>query len=157
MEKFWGDRMDWTPEKAYRKLQDIYTDEIMQQEKRRVFQQVYRHLREHMEDLAISNGLKPKAEKQLSLFKEYTFMPGNNLFQSMRYVFLLARGEKEYDRGETQRHLQRIYRALFTSAGTKNPVIPESFWDTPLGVACVVAEKGVEAVYPILDKIDAEE
>lgn len=30
--------MEWTPEKAYAFLQEIYTDELMQQEKRHVFQ-----------------------------------------------------------------------------------------------------------------------
>lgn len=145
--------MNWTKESAYEKLQDIYTDRVMQDEKRRVFQQVYRHLHEHLGDLAVQSGLKEEAEKQLQFFKEYTFMPGDNLFQSMRYVFFLARGERKGDHNETQEHLNRIYKALYQPAGLKNPYIPDSFWETPLGVACLVAEEGVESVYPILDEI----
>ncbi len=147
--------LNWTPEEAHEKLQEIYTDEVMQNEKRRVFQQVYRHLYEHLEDLAVKDAIKEDAEERMQLYKNFTFMPGDNLFQSMRYVFLLARGEKERDRAVTQQHLHRIYRALFSAAGLKNPIIPDSFWETPLGVSCLVAEKGVEAVYPILDEIEA--
>ncbi|MCP3031028.1 hypothetical protein LF817_06690 [Halobacillus sp. A1] len=149
--------MEWTKEAAFLKLQDIYTDKVMQDEKRRIFQQVYRHLHGHLDDLAVNTGLKEEAEKQLKFFKEYTFMPGDNLFQSMRYVFLLARGEKELDLQETERHLNRIYRSLFQPAGLKNPYIPDSFWSTPLGAACLVAQEGVEAVYPILDEIVEDE
>ncbi|MBM7551914.1 hypothetical protein [Thalassobacillus pellis] len=143
----------WTKTSAYAKLQEIYTDEVMQDEKRRVFQQVYNHLLGHLDDLQATNGLKEEAEKKLKLFKEYTFMPGDNLFQSMRYVFLIARGEREEDRQVTQQHVQRIYRALFKPAGLKTPHIPASFWKTPIGVACLIAEKGVETAYPILDEI----
>ncbi|UOQ45218.1 hypothetical protein MUN89_04520 [Halobacillus salinarum] len=145
--------MAWSKEKAYEKLQTIYTDQVMQEEKRRIFQQVYRHLSGHLSDLAVKNGLKEDVEKQLKFFKEYTFMPGDNLFQSMRYVFLVARGEKEKSRETTRGHLNRIYRALFQPAGLKNPYIPDAFWDTPIGVACLIAEEGVEAAYPILDEI----
>ncbi|KHE67656.1 hypothetical protein [Halobacillus sp. BBL2006] len=145
--------MTWSKDKAFEKLQEIYTDRVMQDEKRRIFQQVYRHLHEHLEDLAVTNGLKEEAEKQLKFFKEYTFMPGDNLFQSMRYVFLLARGERETSPQETLQHLNRIYKALFQPSGLKNPYIPDSFWETPLGVACLIAEEGIEAVYPILDEI----
>ncbi|MGI8313509.1 hypothetical protein [Halobacillus mangrovi] len=145
--------MTWSKDKAFEKLQEIYTDRVMQDEKRRIFQQVYRHLHEHLDDLAVKGGLKEEAEKQLKFFKEYTFMPGDNLFQSMRYVFLIARGEGETDPQITQQHLNRIYKALFQPSGLKNPYIPDSFWDTPLGVACLIAEEGVEAVYPILDEI----
>ncbi|GGF20924.1 hypothetical protein GCM10010954_19600 [Halobacillus andaensis] len=149
--------MTWTKKTAFAKLQDIYTDKVMQDEKRRIFQQVYRHLYEHLDDLAVKKGMKEEAEKQLKLFKEYTFMPGDNLFQSMRYVFLIARGEKETDPNETERHLNRIYRALFQPAGLKNPYIPDSFWTTTLGVACLVAQEGVESVYPLLDEIVEDE
>ncbi|MGP4059289.1 hypothetical protein [Halobacillus sp. H74] len=145
--------MEWSKDSAYEKLQEIYTDRVMQDEKRRIFQLVYRHLNEHLEDLAVKSGLKEKAEKQLKFFKEYTFMPGDNLFQSMRYVFLLARGENGEEREVTRQHLNRIYRSLYQPAGLKNPYIPDSFWETPLGVACLVAEEGVEAVYPILDEV----
>ncbi len=149
--------MTWTKETAFEKLQSIYTDKVMQEEKRRIFQQVYRHLHEHLDDLAVGSGLKQEAEKQLKFFKEYTFMPGDNLFQSMRYVFLLARGERETDSQTTEQHINRIYRALFQPAGLKNPYIPDSFWSTTLGVACLVAQKGVESVYPILDEITEAE
>ncbi|KGP74079.1 hypothetical protein [Pontibacillus yanchengensis] len=146
--------MTWTPETAYDAMKEIYTDDVMQEEKRRVFQQVYRHVYEHLEDLAAKDAVKQEVEDRMQLYKAYTFMPGDNLFQSMRYVFLLARGEKERDRAVTQQHLQRIYRALFSAAGLKNPVIPDSFWETPLGVSCLVADKGIEAVYPILDEME---
>ncbi len=145
--------MAWTKESAFEKLQEVYTDRVMQDEKRRIFQQVYRHLNEHLKDLAVPKAIKEESQKQLKFFKEYTFMPGDNLFQSMRYVFLLARGEREKSQQETVEHLQRIYRSLFQPAGLKNPYIPDSFWNTPLGTACLVAEEGVEAVYPILDEI----
>lgn len=145
--------VEWTKATAFEKLQGIYTDQVMQDEKRRIFQQIYRHLYEHLGDLAVKSGLKEEAEKQMRFFKEYTFMPGDNIFQSMRYVFLLARGEKEQDPAITEQHLNRIYRSLFQPAGLKNPYIPDSFWETPLGVACLVAEEGVEAVYPVLNEI----
>ncbi len=152
-----GGSMNWTKEAAFAKLQEIYTDKVMQDEKRRVFQQVYRHLYENLDNLAVKSGMKEEAEKQLRFFKEYTFMPGDNLFQSMRYVFLLARGEKEKDPIETELHLNRIYRSLFQPAGLKNPYIPDSFWSTTLGVACLVAQEGVESVYPVLDEIVEDE
>ncbi|MBN8236154.1 hypothetical protein JF544_12890 [Halobacillus kuroshimensis] len=145
--------MEWSKTSAFEKLQEIYTDKVMQDEKRRIFQMVYRHLHGHLDDLAVETGLTEKAEKQLKFFKEYTFMPGDNLFQSMRWVFLVARGEKPKEAEETREHLNRIYRSLYQPAGLKNPAIPESFWETPLGVACLVAEEGVEAVYPILDEV----
>lgn len=146
--------MSWTPEKAYAAMKEIYTDEVMQEEKRRVFQQVYRHLCEHLEDLNARDALKEEVDERLKWYKTYTFMPGDNLFQSMRYIFLMARGEKERDPAVTQEHLHRIYRALFSAAGLKNPTIPESFWRTSLGVGCLIAEKGIEAAYPILDEME---
>ncbi|MFD1019952.1 hypothetical protein [Thalassobacillus hwangdonensis] len=145
--------MEWTPESAYEKFQGIYTDKVMQEEKRRVFKQVYNHLYRHLDDLQANNGLKEEVEKKLQFFKEYTFMPGDNVFQAMRHVFLQARGERKRDPQADEMHLNRIYRALFQPAALKNPVIPDSFWETPLGVACLVTEKGIEAAYPILDEI----
>ncbi|WP_188207769.1 hypothetical protein [Alkalibacillus aidingensis] len=145
--------MEWTSEKAFDFLKEVYTDEVMQQEKRRVFRQLNRQLYERLDDLAINQALTEQAEKQLRLFKEFTFMPGDNIFQSMRYLFLLARGEKETDRQVTRKHLDRIYHSLFKAAGMQNPIIPESFWETPIGIACMIAEDGVEKVYPILGEM----
>ncbi|RPF54002.1 hypothetical protein [Aquisalibacillus elongatus] len=143
--------MAWTREGAFDFLKTVYTDEVMQGEKRRVFKMLNRQLYERLDDLAINQALSERAEKQLKFFKEFTFMPGDNIFQSMRYLFLMARGEKERDRQTTEQHLNRVYNSLFKAAGMKNPVIPDSFWETPLGIACRIAEHGVEDVYPILD------
>ncbi|WP_027965125.1 hypothetical protein [Halalkalibacillus halophilus] len=145
--------MTWTRESAFDYLKEVYNDEVMQQEKRRIFKQLHRQLYERLDDLAINQAINERAEKQLYLFKEFTFMPGDNIFQSMRYLFLLARGEVERDRATTRQHLDRIYNSLFKAAGMQNPIIPESFWETPLGVACTVAEEGVEAIYPMLDEM----
>ncbi|GEL78437.1 hypothetical protein [Tenuibacillus multivorans] len=145
--------MAWTREEAFDFLKTVYTDDVMQDEKRRVFKMLNRQLYERLDDLAINQALSERSEKQLRLFKEFTFMPGDNIFQSMRYLFLMARGEKERDRRTTEEHLNRIYQSLFQAAAMKNPVIPDSFWETPLGIACTIAEKGVEAVYPILDEM----
>ncbi|GAA0466778.1 hypothetical protein [Alkalibacillus silvisoli] len=145
--------MGWTREEAFDFLKTVYTDDVMQQEKRRVFKQLNRQLYERLDDLAINNALSDQVEKQLKLFKDFTFMPGDNIFQSMRYLFLLARGEKEVDRQTTRSHLDRIYNSLFKAAGIKNPTIPDHFWQTPIGIACMIAEDGVEAVYPILDEM----
>ncbi|MGP4070954.1 hypothetical protein ACTWQB_00195 [Piscibacillus sp. B03] len=147
--------MSWTREEAFDFLKTVYTDEVMQDEKRRVFKMLNRQLYERLDDLAINNALSEKSEKQLKFFKEFTFMPGDNIFQSMRYLFLMARGEKERDRQTTEKHLNRIYQSLFQAAGWKNPIIPDSFWETPLGIACTIAEKGVEAVYPVLDEMNS--
>ncbi|GEN44364.1 hypothetical protein [Alkalibacillus haloalkaliphilus] len=145
--------MGWTREEAFDFLKTVYTDDVMQQEKRRVFKQVNRQLYERLDDLAINNALSEQVEKQLKLFKDFTFMPGDNIFQSMRYLFLLARGEKEIDRLTTRKHLDRVYNALFKAAGMQNPIIPVHFWETPIGIACQIAEDGVEAVYPVLDEM----
>ncbi|WP_017185592.1 hypothetical protein [Alkalibacillus haloalkaliphilus] len=145
--------MGWAREEAFDFLKTVYTDDVMQQEKRRVFKQVNRQLYERLDDLAINNALSEQVEKQLKLFKDFTFMPGDNIFQSMRYLFLLARGEKEMDRLTTRKHLDRVYNSLFKAAGMQNPIIPDHFWETPIGIACRIAEDGVEAVYPILDEM----
>ncbi|TFB18884.1 hypothetical protein E3U55_11470 [Filobacillus milosensis] len=145
--------MAWTREEAFDFLKTVYNDEVMQDEKRRIFKMLNRQLYERLDDLAINNAISERAEKQLYFFKEFTFMPGDNIFQSIRYLFLMARGEKERERQITERHLDRIYKSLFQAAGMKNPVIPESFWETPLGIACTIAENGVEEVYPILDEM----
>ena len=149
--------MTWTREKAFDLLKQFYDDKMMQQEKRRIFKMLHRQLYERLDDLAINQAISEKAERQLYFFKEFTFMPGDNLFQSMRYLFLIARGEMETDRRVTRQHLDRIYKALYQPAGLKNPVIPDSFWETPLGIACQIAEEGVESVYPILDEIEEVE
>ncbi|MGM8214898.1 hypothetical protein ACLIA0_04900 [Bacillaceae bacterium W0354] len=145
--------MSWTKEEAFDFLKTVYTDEVMQDEKRRVFTLLHRQLRERLGDLAIDHAFSKQTEKQLKLFKEFTFMPGDNIFQSMRYLFLIARGEMERNRQETLYHLNKVYKSLFQSAAGKNPNIPESFWETPLGIACSIAEEGVEAVYPILNEM----
>ncbi|MBU6079812.1 hypothetical protein [Allobacillus halotolerans] len=145
--------MEWTREEAFDFLKELYDDQIMQQEKRRVFKMLHRQLYERLDDLAINQAISEKAERQLYLFKEFTFMPGDNIFQSMRYLFLIARGEMEIDRQLTRKHLQRVYQSLFQPAALKNPIIPESFWETPLGIACQIAENGVEAVYPLLTEM----
>ena len=144
---------DWTPERAYAILQEVYTDKLMQDEKRKVFQKIKNQLTQFLQYLAVDDALKPY-EERMKLFKDFAFMPGDNIFTSMQYLFNLARGEKEVDRNETERHLQRVYRALFIPAGLKTPTIPESFWETPLGIACLIAEKGIEAVYPILEEVE---
>ncbi|PWA13077.1 hypothetical protein DCC39_02815 [Pueribacillus theae] len=147
--------MEWTPERAYAILQEIYTDKLMQDEKRRVFQKVRNQLKQFLKYLAIDDALLPY-EARMKLFKDFAFMPGDTIFWSMQYLFNMARGEREADWNETEMHLNRIYQALFTPAGLKKPVIPDSFWNTPLGIACKIAEKGIESVYPILEEIEAE-
>lgn len=82
--------MEWTREEAFDFLKELYDDQIMQQEKRRVFKMLHRQLYERLDDLAINQAISEKAERQLYLFKEFTFMPGDNIFQSMRYLFLIA-------------------------------------------------------------------
>ena len=146
---------DWTPERAYAILQEVYTDKLMQDEKRKVFQKLKNQLTQFLQYLAVDDALVPY-EKRMKLFKDFAFMPGDTIFWSMQYLFNLARGEKEVDRSETEMHLQRIYRALFTPAGLRTPTIPESFWETPLGIACLIAEKGIESVYPILAEVEKE-
>lgn len=111
--------MEWTREEAFDFLKELYDDQIMQQEKRRVFKMLHRQLYERLDDLAINQAISEKAERQLYLFKEFTFMPGDNIFQSMRYLFLIARGEMEIDRQLTRKHLQRVYQSLFQPAALK--------------------------------------
>lgn len=145
--------MQWTPERAYEILQEVYTDKVMQEEKRRVFQKIQNQLKHFLRCLAVDNALEPH-EERMKFFKDFAFMPGDNIFWSMQYLFNMARGEREIDRHETEMHLERVYQALFTPAGLKRPVIPEMFWETPLGIACQIAEKGIESVYPLLDEIE---
>lgn len=145
---------EWTPERAYAILQDVYTDKLMQEEKRKVFQKLKNQVTHFLQYLAVDHALQPY-EERMKLFKDFAFMPGDTIFWSMQYLFNLARGEKEIDRNETEMHLQRIYRALFTPAGLRQPTIPETFWETPLGIACMIAEKGIESVYPILAEVEA--
>lgn len=144
---------EWTPERAYAILQEVYTDKLMQEEKRKVFQKLKNQLTQLLQYLAVDDALLPY-EERMKLFKDFAFMPGDTIFWSMQYLFNLARGENEVDRNETEMHLQRVYRSLFTPAGLRTPTIPESFWETPLGIACLIAEKGIEAVYPILAEVE---
>ncbi|MDA3130418.1 hypothetical protein ACFPTR_06550 [Aliibacillus thermotolerans] len=144
--------MEWTPEKAYAFLQEIYTDELMQQEKRHVFQLAQNKMKQLLRTLSIEEAIEPY-EKRLARFKEYASMPGDTLFWSMQHLFNIARGEKDNNPIETKKHVTRIYETLFVPAGRKVPIIPDSFWKTPLGIACQIAEDGIESVYPILDEM----
>ncbi len=148
-----GEARTWTPEKAYEKLQEIFTDQLMQDEKRWVMRLLENRLRRLLHDLGLEHILDPH-EQRLYFFRQFAHIPGDSIFDSIQYVFNLARGRKETDPEVTRRHLERIYGALFTPPGLKNPTIPETFWLRPLGVACQVAEKGVAAVYPLLDELD---
>ncbi len=150
------EKLDWTPEKAFEKLQEIYTDKLMQDEKRWVLRLLENRLRRLLQDLGLEQILAPY-EERLTFFRQFAHIPGDSIFDSIQYVFNLARGRKEVDPGVTQIHLNRIYNALFTPPGLKNPNIPETFWMTPLGIACRVAEKGVESVYPLLDQLERSE
>ncbi|CAM4004449.1 hypothetical protein [Alkalicoccus chagannorensis] len=145
----------WTPETAFAALRDVYDEELMIEEKRKVMLDLQRQLEERLDDMALRHLMPPELDEQLSRYKISTFMSGDNIFQSMRHVFLIARGEPQGSRQETEAHLQRIYRTLFQPAARRNPVIPDSFWRTPLGTACLVADKGIEAAYPILDEVRA--
>lgn len=148
-----GEKREWTPEQAYEKLREIYTDQLMQEEKRWVLRLLENRLRRMLRDLGLEQILEPH-EQRLFFFRQFAHIPGDSIFDSIQYVFNLVRGQKEADPGVTQFHLKRIYDALFTPPGMKNPTIPESFWLTPLGIACQVAEKGVEKVYPLLEALE---
>ncbi|MFO7263744.1 MAG: hypothetical protein C0P68_006385 [Bacillota bacterium] len=148
-----GEKPNWTPEKAYEKLREIYTDQLMQEEKRRVLRLLENRLRRLLSDLGMESILEPH-EQRLLFFRQFAHIPGDSIFDSMQYVFNLARGRQEVDPSVTQFHLKRIFDALFTPPGLKNPTIPESFWQTPLGIACQVAAKGVESVYHLLDELE---
>ena len=150
-----GEMREWTPEKAYEKLQEIYTDQLMQEEKRWVLRMLENRLRRLLKDLGLEQILEPH-EQRLFFFRQFAHIPGDSIFDSMQYVFNLARGRKETDPEVTKYHLKRIYDALFVPPGLKNPAIPETFWLRPLGIACQVAEKGVEAVYHLLDELEAD-
>lgn len=62
--------MEWTREEAFDFLKELYDDQIMQQEKRRVFKMLHRQLYERLDDLAINQAISEKAERQLYLFKD---------------------------------------------------------------------------------------
>ena len=51
--------MEWTPEKAYAFLQEIYTDELMQQEKRHVFQLAQNKMKQLLRTLSIEEAIEP--------------------------------------------------------------------------------------------------
>lgn len=61
--------MEWTREEAFDFLKELYDDQIMQQEKRRVFKMLHRQLYERLDDLAINQAISEKAERQLYLLK----------------------------------------------------------------------------------------
>ncbi|SDH44330.1 hypothetical protein [Alteribacillus bidgolensis] len=145
-----------TEEKAYKILQRVYTDELMQQEKRRVLRLLYRHIKEQLNVLGIRDQLE-SANNKLERFKEFTYIPGDNILKSMQYVFNAARGERNTNKDEARLHLQRIYKTLYQPAGRKRPVIPEHFWSTPLGAACLVTEGGVETIFDLLKEVEETE
>ena len=145
--------MEWTPEKAYAKLQEIYTDKVMQEEKRRVFDMLERRLRKMLNLMGLDKALEPY-ETKMKFYQEFVRIPGDSIFLSMQILFNIARGERPTDPEMVRMHLDRVYELLFTPAGLRTPQIPEMFWSTPLGVACQIAEKGVESVYPLLDEIE---
>lgn len=147
--------MEWTPEKAYAKLQEIFTDKLMQEEKQRVYNKLENRLRKMLELMGVGQALEPY-ETKMRFFKEFVHIPGDSIFLSMQILFNIARGERPSDPEMVRFHLDRVYELLFTPAGLRTPQIPEMFWSTPLGVACQIAEKGVESVYPLLDEIEAQ-
>ncbi|WP_279401944.1 hypothetical protein [Piscibacillus salipiscarius] len=68
--------MSWTREEAFDFLKTIYTDEVMQDEKRRVFKMLNRQLYERLDDLAINNALSDRSEKQLKFLKNLHLCQG---------------------------------------------------------------------------------
>ncbi|PSL50614.1 hypothetical protein B0H94_103227 [Salsuginibacillus halophilus] len=143
-----------TQTEAFHLLQNIYTNEVMMDEKRRIFRMLYRHMMEQLSYLHMQSIVTEKAKDRMRYFRLYAYMPGENIFKSMQHVFNTARGEKVHDRAETNRHVQNIYCALYKPAGLKNPVIPDEFWNTPIGTACLVAEHGPGAVEEILNDVE---
>jgi hypothetical protein len=147
--------MQMTQEQAFAITRQCFTDDVMVGEKRRVFRMMQNKTAELLAELGLGNVLAPHLER-MKYFQQFVHIPGDSIFASIQYVFNLARGEREADPAMTQVHVKRIYRALFTPAGLKNPVIPEMFWESPLGIACLIAEKGIDSAYPYLQKLIEE-
>ncbi|WP_139488270.1 hypothetical protein [Brevibacillus dissolubilis] len=145
--------MTMTIERAYEITQQVFTDEIMIEEKRRIYRLLQRKTQELLGMIGAPEALAPYEEKT-KLFKQYVHIPGDGIFSSMQYVFNIARGQKEADPTVTQMHVQRIYSVLFTPAGLTNPQIPEMFWESPLGLACLIAEKGIVEAFWVLGKME---
>lgn len=141
-------------EKAYAMLRSVYTNELMMNEKRQVLKVVYRHMEEQAAELAVEKELAAEAAKKVKRYKEYAYMPGNTLLKSVQFVFNTARGEPTAGEPDVMIHVNRIYKALYQAPAARVPVIPDYFWRTPLGVACLTAEKGITAVYGIIEELE---
>ncbi|WP_252311888.1 hypothetical protein [Sinobaca sp. H24] len=139
---------------AYEVLRSVYTNELMMEEKRRVLKILYRHLEEQAAELAVADELAEGAGKRVKRYKEYAYMPGNTLLKSVQFVFNTARGDPTAGEPDASIHVKRIYKALYQAPAARAPVIPDYFWRTPLGVACLTAEQGIAAVYDIIEELE---
>lgn len=60
--------MEWTREEAFDFLKELYDDQIMQQEKRRVFKMLHRQLYERLDDLqSIKQSLRKRRDSYIFL------------------------------------------------------------------------------------------
>jgi hypothetical protein len=143
-------------DRAYEMTRQLYDDEVMIEEKRRVYRMLHRKTAGLLELIGCSQALSPYNDK-MKAYKQFVHIPGESIFASMQYLFNIARGDREADTSITKLHVARIYDALFTPAGLTNPDIPSMFWQTPLGLACLIGEKGIEAAFPLLEQMEKEE
>jgi hypothetical protein len=142
-----------TEEQALELIRSTFDDKLMHDEKRRVFRMLENKAKEMLRLLGVEKALEPH-EERMKWFYDFVHIPGDSIFVSMQYVFFVARGDRLRDPDTIRFHLNRIYQALFTPAGLKNPVIPDMFWSSPLGIACKVCEEGYGAVLDILAEVE---
>ncbi|PWI57254.1 hypothetical protein [Sulfoacidibacillus thermotolerans] len=144
-----------TEAQMYEVLRSALTDEVMKQERLRVFAAVERRAHDLLAALGVEFVLdEPDVVERLALYKEFHHVPGDHLWQAMQFVFRVARdGADESDRTLAPEYLGTIYRTLFTSVLVKTPQIPEQWWETPLGIACRVVESGIAACADVIETL----
>jgi len=146
-----------TPDEARIRLRAALSDDVMQAERLRVLMAVQRRASDLMAALGLDFALAlPEVAERFAVYQEMHHVPGDHLWQAMQFVFRVARdGGDEADQALVGHYTQRILQTLFTAPLKSAPVIPDSWWQTPLGVAYRAVTQGIEACYDVLAEIDA--
>ncbi|MCY0876898.1 MAG: hypothetical protein OWT28_11605 [Firmicutes bacterium] len=141
-----------TVDEARQILRAALTDQVMKQEREQTLLVVEHRARDLLDGMGLGYVLDaPEVAQRFALYKQMHHIPGDHLWQAMQFVFRVARdGGDDADARLVQHYMGIIYRTLFTAPLRRRPQIPDAWWETPLGLACLFVEQGVEACERLL-------
>lgn len=147
-----------TPERGRQILRLVLTDTVMKAQREQVLTALTRRARDLLEGIGLGYVLDmPDVAERLHLYREMHHVPGDHVWQAMQFVFRVARdGCDEADARLVSHYTDMIYRTLFTAPMRFAPQIPDTWWETPLGLACRFVDCGVEACEAVLLQLQAE-